>query len=731
MENGVSRRQAAILSAALAAAGCAAGPSTAQAQGSGQVLNGAQVPPTSPVVLPLPVPCARAPGDIVGLLLEGPSEAGVLVFGQPFSPGEVPAGAGLAARTADGRALPAQFDAKVAHPDRSARHGLVSLSVPALRQGERLPVLLARGPAATGAPLDLAAALAGRAAVLEVMPLEGGEPWRVDLLDAWRARREARGWQSGPLAVQERLMMPVPATAVGGVASMRLVADMAVRADGTLWVDAWLRNDIAMRPDGGTAAYRMRLLLDGRPALEAEIPKQVQYTGFGRIRGARPGGAPAPVAPFVRQDANHLADTAAIPRYDQSTGVEVRHLEHMARVVAEPEWEVPFNRRLITISMGQAGGRLDIGPLTGWQAQWLCSADRRVAAVALGQAEAAGAVPWHFWDPGTANRPAAWMDTRAWPQFWTDPRGGAPPRSLLQRQDWSTGWGPTRSHQPDLAFLPYLLTGRRAFLDQVLAQGVWNILNNWPAMRRPAGPGALLDDVIILNDNQNRTHAWAMRQVENAAWVTPQGDPTGDYLRAVAATNWLWMRNKLPEWTRMQGESFGWMPGSYGTPGTMPPWQQDYFASTVAMAARRGNEDARHCLRWMSNFLVGRFFAEDKGFPRQDAVTGLLAITQAPPIPRGAPPLRSWAEIAEVTRARDFDARGTWRHSRADFSRWALQSLAQITETLGDERAREAYLWLMNSDAPFVTPQYHVMNAQVNIVPKGMPRIPARQPGCA
>ncbi|MFL1463395.1 hypothetical protein ACI6QG_14410 [Roseococcus sp. DSY-14] len=729
MSKALGRRQAGLLSAALAA-GCA-GPGRAQAQASGQMLNGAQVPPTTPVVLPLPLPCPRAPGDIVGALLEGPSEAGVLVFGQPFAPGEVPAGAGLAVRTADGRPLPAQLDVKVRHPDRSARHALVSLSVPALRQGERLGLLLARGPEAPGAPLGLGPALAGRQAVLEVTPLEGGAPWRVDLLAAWQSRREASPWQSGPLAVQERLTLPVPAAAVGGVASMRLVADMAVRADGTLWVDAWMRNDIAMQPDGGTAAYRLRLLLDGRPALEAELPKHLQYTGFGRLRGARPGGAPPPVAPFVRQDVNHLADTAAIPRYDQTTGVDARHLENMGRALADPEWEVPFNRRLVTMSMGQAGGRLDIGPLTGWQAQWLCSADRRVAAVALGQAETAGAVPWHFWDPGTGSRPAAWMDTRAWPNFWTDPRNGAPPRSLLQRQDWSTGWGPTRSHQPDLAFLPYLLSGRRAFLDEVLAQGVWNILNNWPAMRRPAGPGALLDDVIILNENQNRTHAWAMRQVDNAAWITPQGDPTGDYLRAVAATNWLWMRGKLPEWTRMQGESHGWMPGSYGTPGAMPPWQQDYFACTVAMAARRGSDDARVCLRWMTNFLVGRFFAEDKGFSRQDGVTGLLAITQPPPIPRGAPPLRSWADIAEATRARDFDARGTWRHSRADFSRWALQSLAQITETLGDERAREAYLWLMNSDAPFVTPQYHVLNAQANIVPKGMPRIPARQPGCA
>ena len=40
----------------------------------------------------------------------------------------------------------------------------------------------------------------------------------------------------------------------GRVTSLRLVADVAVRADGTLWADLWLRNDIAMQPGGGEEA---------------------------------------------------------------------------------------------------------------------------------------------------------------------------------------------------------------------------------------------------------------------------------------------------------------------------------------------------------------------------------------------------------------------------------------------------------------------------------------------
>lgn len=713
----LARRDAFLVAAALAAP--ALRPAHAQRPG--------QAPAN--VVLPVPPPCASRPDDIAGLVLEGPSDPAVLVFGQAFRRGDLPQGAALGCRRADGRPVPVQFDRKIRHPDGSARHGIVSLSVPRLGRGERLGVVLTRARGTPAATLDLGEALAGRAAILEVTSLTRGEPWRVDLLAAWAAQRAASPWQSGPLAVQGRVGLPVPPAAVGGATSMRLVADIAAHADGTLWVDAWLRNDIAMRPGGGEASYAMRLLLDGREVLAAELPRHFQYQGFGRLRGARRGGAPAPALPFLRHDVTYLADAAAIPRYDQSTGVEVARLEELDRFIAQPDWQAPLNPRRIATAMGAGGARPDIGPVTGYQAFWLCGGDPRAARFALGQAEAAGALPWHHWDTGTARRAPSWLDTRAWPRIWTDGRGGPPPRGLAQPVSQDTGWRLSKSHQPDLSYVPYLLTGRRAFLDGLLAQACWNIVVHWRDQRGGAPIGAPLDDVIMLNGAQNRTHAWSMRQLGNASWIAPEGDATGDYLRAAAATNWLWMRSQLRTWTARQGEAHGWVPGAYGIEGALPPWQQDYLASTVALAARRGNDDARACLAWMSNFLVGRFFAGPAGFPREDGVAYLIAIAPAEG-PRDRI-LRSWAEIAAATRQRNWSNGDTWRTSRGDYPRWALQSLAQITETLNDPRAREAYLWLLGAGAPFTTPDIYAGNAQLNIVPQGLPRVPARARRCA
>ncbi len=165
--------------------------------------------------------------------------------------------------------------------------------------------------------------------------------------------------------------------------------------------------------------------------------------------------------------------------------------------------------------------------------------------------------------------------------------------------------------------------------------------------------------------------------------------------------------------------------------GALPPWQQDYFASTAAAAARRGGDDARAVLAWMANFLVGRFRAEGKGFARNDGAAYLLAI--APEASPRGPPLRSWAEIAEATRARGMSNGEGWAKSQGDYPRLAQQTLAQIVDVLGSQEARDAHAWLIAADAPTARPAFFARNPSLNIVPRGMRRVPARASagGCA
>jgi hypothetical protein len=640
----------------------------------------------------------------------------------------------------------AQLDVLARHADGSARHALISLELPPLQAGERRGLVLARAPAEAASPLDLNAALAGRGAVLEVTPIGDGAPWQVDLLALWRAAGAERRWQSGPLAVQGRVVARVPRGATGGVDSMRVVVDLTVRADGTLWVDFWLRNDIAMQANGGPASYRMRLLLDGREVRAAEVARQFQYTAWGRLHGAQRGRAEPPVLPFLRHDAAYLAETAAVMRFDLSVGVAERSLNDMGRLLEAPDWDAPFSGRGIRTRMGDGGARADLGVNTQWQAAWLISGDRRAAAVAIGQAEAAGNVPWHFWDmAGGSDRRGGWLDVQRWPGLWVDGRGGRPPRGLAQHAATiqETGWMAVTSHAPSLSFVPYLLTGRRAFLDHLTSQGAWNVVGLWPAMRSLAWrtwqsggprPSAAPAEDVLLVFQEPRGGAWAMRTIGDAVWISPESDPNRAYLADVERRNWTWLRNVLPQWTAFQGETHGWYPRPGQSEEThFTPFQTEYWCTVSALQAARGSADARVMLEWLRNFIVGRFFQDGRGFPRVDGIA--FGVSSASPQPRPGTNERelftTWAQIGQAMREQNVSNVGGWRRSEGEYGRLALLSLAVTYNVLGDPQALEAYNWLVGSGAPYVGTDFVALTAQQNVSPVGRPRVPAWAPSCA
>ncbi len=624
----------------------------------------------------------------------------ITVFGQAFPAGALPAGAALSANIGGTAPQPVQCDIQARHPDGSVRLALLALAAPALGDGSRVGLRLLPQAAPPPPQAEAAALLARRQARLEI----GG--WQVDLLAGLPSAIAARPWQAGPLALQARQAFAVPAAAAGGVASLRVIADVALRVDGTLWVDLWFRNDIAMQPLGGEAQYTARLSLDGRMALDASIGRQHQYTAWGRLVGAGPEGA-AHLPPRVLHDAAWLADAAAVPRYGVATGVEEALLARLGAATRAPAWQEPLGPRGITQDMRQGGGRPDIGPATQSQAAWLISGDRRAADHAVGQAEAAGSIPWHFWD-GAAQ---GWLDPRRWPRLWTDARGGMPPGGLTQPVAPDTGWTTDPAHQPELSFVPYLLTGRRPFLDNLQAQAAFSVFAQWPAQRGNPASGVLGDGLNLVRGNQVRGAAWSLRQIENAAWASRENDPALGWLRQVQAGNWGWMRAQIPLWTRQQGQTHGRVPGEYGIVGVLPPWQQDYFAATAAMAALRGHADARFVLRWMSNFLLGRFMAGGEGFAPHDGCAYLIAVGQP-----GTP--RSWAELGEATRAANLSNGSGWSKSQGDYAQLARQALAFLADALDSPLALQLHRWLAGAGAPFVAAQDYRRDPLFNIVPR-------------
>lgn len=664
-------------------------------------MSGTIIQPRAPVA---------AAGEIVGVTLQnagaGSLAAGVTTFGQAFVAGDLQAGATLMARIG-GALVPVQVDAKTFHADGSVKFAVLSLARPALAAGESLQVVLRSAePAAASPAINLDAALTGRSFVVEITP-QGGATQSIDVLAALRqavADGTASFWQQGPLATEARVSVDL-------AGSQRLVFDVTAHAGGGFSVQAQFNNDKAMGATGGAVTYTAVVRMDGLE-VDRKTVTQAQYQNWRELyasneaNGGQGLGDPSRGWLNIQHDIPYLQATGAIARYDLTLGVREATLEGWGAAAAAAGWGEPLANNGVTQFMPMGGARADIGIVTAANSAWIIAQDARAAAFALGQAEAAAAVPWNFWD--SAN--GTWLNTINYPRLWTDGRGGTGTpgdpnsRGLTQQVSGTTGWATSSAHQPELSFVPYLLTGDRAILDTLMAQASFSVMGVWPAPR-------LSGEGLVVNDMQVRAAAWSLRQIENALWAAPEGGAERAFLESVSSSNWKWLVSQIPAWTAMQGEAHGWLPGIYGNLGNIGPWQQDYFASTVISAASRGNADALTFLNWQSNFLVGRFLQGENGFHPHDGAAYRIAVSPG----NGAPFFQTWAEIGAATAARGQSNGDGWSQSVGDYARLAAGTLAGIHLLTGSEVALAAYRVLTTGSAPGIThfwltrePQYAV-----------------------
>ena len=146
------------------------------------------------------------------------------------------------------------------------------------------------------------------------------------------------------------------------------------------------------------------------------------------------------------------------------------------------------------------------------------------------------------------------------------------------------------------------------------------------------------------NTEEVRAQAWSLRTIQEAAYANPDGSYEKTYFTQIANNNWAYLKASTAKLSTSQGEVHGYFEGVYREANAIAPWQQDFFASTTALAALQGNADARAVLKWEANFLSGRFLSSDinpyNGFNYSLNVYGNDGKT-----------LTSWAQVAAGTQA--------------------------------------------------------------------------------
>jgi len=647
----------------------------------------------APLVTAPPVPQPAHLGELVGLILQNAStdrmDAKLITFGQIFAPAQVLKNTGIAARV--GHIIePVQADVKSTYPDGSARFAILTMASPPLAAHQTVPVMLEATAKSTKGSVDIERALKMHDIEMTLNLIETGNPIitgqstqhitldAASLLADALETHTASTWLSGPLAQETRVIHRI-------AGSLRLVLDIRAYAGGAIEADIQFNNDIAMQPQGGLAHYGVTITQSGHTVFSVADITQHQYQDWHTI--IRSDGR-SPVN--VIHDVAAMERVGAVPSYELKCGVDAQALNLEARQIHSPGWDTPLSDSGLAKYEPMTGGRPEIGPTTSANAIWLITQSPTAAVYAISQADTAGAIPWHMFNLQTGN----FLTTQDIPTIWTDGRGG--PRSgtvgLTQQVDDADGWRPNVAHEPDLAYIPFLMTGSRYYLDQLNAIATWNETSSWPASAaRNEGQG-----IVVGTGNQVRGSAWELRSLDEAAYINPDHSPMKAYFSKMVANNMSLLLTSIPGWTTAEGEAYGYIPGAYGNSGAMAPWQQDFFVTTVGFMAQQGNADAKTILNWLAHFTTGRFLSSDKGFNPHDGISYNLGVYD----PRLGRSARSWKEILALTEA-DGQANGSgWLHSKGYYAQTAAAALASEYNAAHSKDLWKALEWLRQSGAP-------------------------------
>ena len=306
---------------------------------------------------------------------------------------------------------------------------------------------------------------------------------------------------------------------------------------------------------------------------------------------------PEPPETEIHYDLSYLISTGAIMNYDTSLQVS----ESTIQRDYEDRW-LPSDHDIMGYGYIQkyfptTGGRDDIGILPTWTVRYLFTMDNRMREIMLNHAEMASGAPIHYREGDSSRSFYGWpvsIDDR--PTVWTRAGyAGTEYTYTLEEDklppaigDTDTGWNVDRAHQPSLVFIPYLITGEKYYLDELMYWGAINLSrsnfnHDWG---RDYDQGLIRDEV--------RGEAWAIRTVADAAAFLPD--------------NWTMMRNYLDE--KIQNNINVWMSEKDRYPlnmwGEFTKRQDDGLTSDIE----------KQTSPWMEDFVVlALSHMKDLGYP--------------------------------------------------------------------------------------------------------------------
>ncbi|HOD81981.1 MAG: hypothetical protein BWX88_04804 [Planctomycetes bacterium ADurb.Bin126] len=408
-------------------------------------------------------------------------------------------------------------------------------------------------------------------------------------------------WLSGPL-VEEWRQVVVPAYGSANHGQLRVLFDTRVYRDGQARLDVTVENVLDALP-ASSVVYGAKIVANGK-TLYAQGPiNHIWLARWRRTFDVALAGA------SVVHDFTSAIEAHAIPNYWK--GIADKATPSVAKGFD------PMGLAGLTPSMCDCGGRPEMAPYPDWAAEYLVHQRKEQKAFVLRHGEQAGSWPMHLREPdagrhcGVGAGRYTSLDQR--PDFWFDNRGKDHPAGPVSVAYARWGQGvpvPDIAHQPSLAFIPYLVTGDRYFVDEMAFWANFCLLGSYEHEGAQA----------LIHHNELRGIAWATRNLADAAAYMPDGEAMKKYLEEKLRNNLAWFdqyakshkspldtvfeKPGVPSHEKHTSVSYG---GGYGQ-----------LAWAIDRANRLGYPGGTMLRDRLSRFVL-RLFTSEPAFPRNAA----------------------------------------------------------------------------------------------------------------
>ncbi len=370
--------------------------------------------------------------------------------------------------------------------------------------------------------------------------------------------------------------------------------------------DVVLENNWTFKQDPRNIRYDLTVKLKGKTLFYQPV-----FEHFHHARWHTPVWDKEPHY-VLRHHIQDFFDSKAVHNYDLSLPIAESTLNdeytNLKTIQKSQRTLGPMGNVFIRPDFLSTGGRPENGPLPKWTVMYLLTQDQRAFEIMMANSDATASVPIHYRDEYT-DLPVNPIEHSSYSTHINSRR--KPPQS----QD-PTIWSPDQAHQASYSYVPYLLTGDRFFLEELMFWASWNVLNQTIANRQ--------GELALLSKDQVRAQAWSMRSFGEVVRALPDRHPMKNVYSKILQNN----LDRLLEIyiTRKLASPLGAI--THLSSSSTSPWQMDYFVTTMSLLAQNNDPYAQDILNWWSKFSVGRFLSDDVGFCAARAPGGYWPISR-------------------------------------------------------------------------------------------------------